>query len=58
MFFILFFRPAKTDVCDTCTELDISINETPAPENKVELESKLAEHVKQYKAQQDDLHDH
>ena len=58
MFFILFFRPAKTDVCDTCTELGISINETPAPENKVELESKLAEHVKQYEAQQDNLKNH
>ena len=24
-FFILFYRPTKTDVCDTCTELKLAI---------------------------------
>ena len=58
MFFILFYRPSKTDVCDTCTELGIAIKETTAPEKKVELERKLAEHVMQYKAQIGNLHNH
>ena len=58
MLFILFYRPSKTDVCDTCTELGIAIKETTAPEKKVELERKLAEHVMQYRAQIDNLHNH
>ena len=56
MYFILFYRPRKTDECDTCTSIKISMKKTP--ENIEDLEAKMAQHKVLYKAQQTNLQNH
>ena len=53
MFFILFYRPTKTDVCDTCTEINLSIELTP--QNIAQLQAKLQEHKEEAVKQQHHL---
>ena len=53
MFFILFYRPAKTDVCDTCTVLEKSME--VQPQNKARLQTKLDQHKEEAKKQQHHL---
>ena len=53
MLFILFYRPSKTDVCDTCTVLEKSMEVTP--QNKARLQTKLDQHKEEAKKQQHHL---
>ena len=48
--FILFYRPAKVDECDTCLEYRQLIASTP--ENKVQLQADLDAHDKEGKLRQ------
>ena len=54
-FFILFYRPAKTDVCDTCTDLEKAIELSPP--NLAQLEARLQEHQHEARKQQQHLKD-
>ena len=42
MFFLLFYRPHKTDKCDTCTEFEQEMKIRPA--DKVQLKAELEAH--------------
>ena len=55
MFFILFYRPSKTDVCDTCTVLKKSMDVTP--QNKAQLQREFDKHDEEAKMQQHHLSD-
>ena len=52
-FFILFYRPTKTDVCDTCTELDLAIKR--GGPNLDLLQARLQAHKIEGRRQQDRL---
>ena len=52
-FFILFYRPAKTDVCDTCTELGKAIERSPP--NLAQLQARLQAHKVEARNQQQRL---
>ena len=52
-FFILFYRPAKTDVCDTCTELQLAIDR--GVPNIDRLQARLQAHKEEARAQQQQL---
>ena len=52
-FFILFYIPAKTDVCDTCTELELAIDRG-AP-NLARLQARLQAHKVEARNQQQRL---
>ena len=43
VFFLLFYRPHKTDKCDTCTELQQSMK--IRPDDKVQLQAELDAHL-------------
>ena len=49
-FFILFYRPAKTDICDTCTELEKAIERSPP--NLAQLQARLQAHKAEAREQQ------
>ena len=54
-FFYLFYRPAKTDQCDYCTEMKLKIQGTESHELRKELQALLKSHEEQATAQQSHL---
>ena len=54
-FFYLFYRPAKTDVCDYCTEVTLKIQGAESHQLKTKLQAQLESHEQQAKAQQSHL---
>ena len=52
-FFILFYRPAKTDVCDTCTELELAIGR--GGPNLARLQARLQAHKEEAREQKQQL---
>ena len=52
-FFLLFYRPHKTDKCDTCTELQQSMK--IRPEDKVQLQAELEAHLEEARLQMQHL---
>lgn len=53
MFFLLFYRPHKTDKCDTCTEFDQEMKIRPA--DKVRLQAEKEAHEAEARIQQNHL---
>ena len=52
-FFILFYRPAKTDVCDTCTALELAMKR--GGPNLDGLQARLQAHKEEARSQQQHL---